>query len=494
MGGLASRFASSGTCSSAQTRFRRATCAVLRAGGPTPKHVAIVMDGNRRFAKSRSIPRARGHEHGADKLVDVLEWCLALGVEALSVYAFSTDNLKRDAEEKAGLFALAEARLLEMAASDVIREKKVRVRVVGDVFREANQIPESLRVAAAKVTAMTWHHSGPVLNVCFAYTGREDIAQAVGALGAARNARVVADADVTADALERCLRGAAFDAAQSQTDLFFGHKRNGARPEEEVFETDTPSVCAFDRNGKGKGDRVVRRTALDDVARLAMPILDTDDESDVFSDDDDDEFRSTRKTRSSSQTSGVFGDSSKSFRVPRVPNVDLLIRTSGETRLSDFILWGVSKHAVLCFLEVLWPDFSFTDMCHAVWTYQISAGHARRGRRRFREAEAREGENKEVGDPNDTRSDLFRSDLPPRGVSAAPRRRLAKKIKSGSPESETTDFVSRKNSDVSVAWVDVGKATGAGTGAGTGAAFAFVAERNRKIVEETARRAGVAAT
>jgi hypothetical protein len=62
---------------------------------------------------------------------------------------------------------------------------------------------------------------------------------------------------------------------------------------------------------------------------------------------------------------------------------------------------------VLCFLEVLWPDFSFTDMCHAVWTYQISAGHARRGRRRFREAEAREGENKEVGDPNDTRSVFF---------------------------------------------------------------------------------------
>ena len=441
---------------------------MLRAGGPTPKHVAIVMDGNRRFAKSRSLHRARGHEHGADKLVDVLEWCLALGVEALSVYAFSTDNLKRDAEEKAGLFALAEARLLEIAASDVIREKKVRVRVVGDVFREANEIPDSLRVAAAKVTAMTWHHSGPVLNVCFAYTGREDIAQAVGALGAAKNAGVVADADVTADALERCLRGAAFDAAQRQT--VFGHKQNG--------------------------DRVVRRTALDDVARLAMPILDTDDESDVFSDDEtSDEFRSTRETRSSPQTSGVFGDSCvKSFRAPRVPNVDLLIRTSGETRLSDFILWGVSKHAVLCFLEVLWPDFSFTDMCHAVWTYQISAGHARRGRRRFREAEAREGENKEVGDPNDTRSDFFRSDLPPRGASAAPRRRLAKKIKSGSPESETTDFVSRKNSDVSVAWVDVGKATGAGTGAGTGAAFAFVAERNRKIVEETARRAGVAAT
>ena len=99
MGGLASRFASSVTCSSAQTGFRRATCAVLRAGGPTPKHVAIVMDGNRRFAKSRSIHRARGHEHGADKLVDVLEWCLALGVEALSVYASSSSRFRLSVEK-----------------------------------------------------------------------------------------------------------------------------------------------------------------------------------------------------------------------------------------------------------------------------------------------------------------------------------------------------------------------------------------------------------
>lgn len=477
MGGLASRFASSVTCSSAQTRFRRATCAVLRAGGPTPKHVAIVMDGNRRFAKSRSIHRARGHEHGADKLVDVLEWCLALGVEALSVYAFSTDNLKRDEEEVAGLFALAEARLLEIAKSDVIREKRVRVRVVGDVFSEknANEIPESLRVAAARVTAMTWHHDGPVLNVCFAYTGREDIAQAVGALGAAKRAGVVEPADVTADALERCLRGAAFDAAHAVFD--FKH--------DESFETGFLN--------QKKGGRVVRRTALDDVARLAAP-WDTDDDDSVFSDDEDDDdddffflspdarFRSTRR-RSSSSSSRAFGVRPRSAGAPRVPPVDLLIRTSGETRLSDFILWGVSKHAVLCFLEVLWPDFSFTDMCHAVWTYQISAGHARRGRRRF-QREARGGN--AVGDPNETR--FSRGD--------APRRRLAKKIKSGE-ESKTTDFVSRKNSknsDVSVAWVDVGKATGAGTGAGTGAAFAFVAERNRKIVEETARRAGVAAT
>ena len=362
MGGLASRFASSGACSSAQTRFRRATCAVLRAGGPTPKHIAIVMDGNRRFAKSRSMHRARGHEHGADKLVEVLEWCLALGVEALSVYAFSTDNLKRDEEEVAGLFALAERRLLELAASDVIREKRVRVRVLGEVFAEnkANAIPAGLRAAAARVTASTWHHEGPVLNVCFAYTGREDIAQAVGALGAAARAGDLAPNDVTDDALERCLRGAAFDAAK-QTGVV-SCSRNAAK-QTSVSKTE------HDRD-----HRVVRRTALDDVAqRLRCVAWDVDDDrTDDDDDDDDDGFRS--------ESSGIVHSSTLA---PRVPPVDLLIRTSGETRLSDFILWGVSKHAVLCFLEVLWPDFSFTDMCHAAWTYQVSARHARAGRRRF---------------------------------------------------------------------------------------------------------------
>ena len=476
MGGLASRFASSGACSSAQTRFRRATCAVLRAGGPTPKHIAIVMDGNRRFAKSRSLHRARGHEHGADKLVEVLEWCLALGVEALSVYAFSTDNLKRDEEEVAGLFALAERRLLELAASGVIREKRVRVRVLGEVFSEnsanaanaKNAIPAGLRAAAARVTASTWHHEGPVLNVCFAYTGREDIAQAVGALGAAARAGDLAPNDVTDDALERCLRGAAFDAAKGVMSCSRNeaHLLNVKRTE-------------HDR------DRVVRRTALDDVARrLRRVAWDVDDDrtDDDDDDDDDDGFRS--------ESSGIFHSS---ILAPRVPPVDLLIRTSGETRLSDFILWGVSKHAVLCFLEVLWPDFSFTDMCHAAWTYQVSARHARAGRRRFEKTRnaasfveasldtqsgVREGSRAETLNRRERRGDEHKQTK--KAATAA----------DAAARSDARDARDDSRGNVSVAWVDVGK----GGETEAGAAYAFVAERNRKIVEETARIAGVAAT
>ncbi|ACO67719.1 predicted protein, partial [Micromonas commoda] len=246
--------------------------------GPIPKHVAIVMDGNRRFAETRGLRKESGHEFGAEKLLEVLEWSLALGVECLSVYAFSTDNFKRSETEVDVLFQLAERRLDEMATSRVIHDRNVRVQVLG----ELHMLPPGVRRAAARVMAATAAHSdGPVLNVCFAYTGREDVCLAVGAMA----------------------RGV----------------------------------------GEGTLDPV------DDVTE-----------------------------RPSDETG----------RKPGAPPVDLLIRTSGETRLSDFMLWGISGHAVLCFQEVLWPDFSFTDMCYAVWTYQRSAEHSRGGRARYEAARA----------------------------------------------------------------------------------------------------------
>ena len=178
--------------------FRRGVAAVLRSGGPVPAHVAIVMDGNRRFARSRNLRRELGHAHGADKLLEVLEWCLALGVRCLSVYAFSTDNFRRSDAEVTLLFELAERRLDEMATSDAIRTRRVRVQVLG----ELHLLPASLQRAAARVMAATWHHEGgPVLNVCFAYTGREDIAQAVAAVGDAVRAGRLHERDVDEDIL-----------------------------------------------------------------------------------------------------------------------------------------------------------------------------------------------------------------------------------------------------------------------------------------------------
>lgn len=92
---------------------RRAAAAVL-AAGPVPRHVALCMDGNRRYAQARHMRQVEGHTFGYRRLIDALEWCLELGVRYVSVYAFSIDNYRRCGEEVDTLMALAEEKLAHM--------------------------------------------------------------------------------------------------------------------------------------------------------------------------------------------------------------------------------------------------------------------------------------------------------------------------------------------------------------------------------------------
>lgn len=97
---------------------RRAAAAALVGGGaasrPVPRHVAFIMDGNRRFAEARCLRKVEGHTFGYRRLIDALEWCLDLGVTCVSVYAFSIDNYRRSGEEVETLMALAEEKLAHM--------------------------------------------------------------------------------------------------------------------------------------------------------------------------------------------------------------------------------------------------------------------------------------------------------------------------------------------------------------------------------------------
>ena len=92
---------------------RRAAAAALAGGGarPVPRHVAFIMDGNRRYAEARRLRKAEGHAHGYARLLAALEWCLELGVACVSVYAFSVDNYRRSGEEVATLMGLAQDKL-----------------------------------------------------------------------------------------------------------------------------------------------------------------------------------------------------------------------------------------------------------------------------------------------------------------------------------------------------------------------------------------------
>lgn len=112
----------SGRMRQAVARFRTWVCTCLRRllsllllVGPTPRHVAFIMDGNRRFASSKHMDKIGGHKQGYSKMVDVIHWCLEAGVQCMSVYAFSIDNFKRSPEEVASLMQLAEEKYKELA-------------------------------------------------------------------------------------------------------------------------------------------------------------------------------------------------------------------------------------------------------------------------------------------------------------------------------------------------------------------------------------------
>lgn len=218
---------------------------------PVPKHIAFIMDGNRRFADQRSLKIYDGHSLGYQRLIDALEWCLDLGVSCVSVYAFSIDNYQRSTEEVSALMSLAETKLLSILTErNVLKKHGVRVQIIGDL----TLAPPSVQQAAAAAMQATAHHNMAALNICFSYTSSHEL------------------------------------------------------------------CCALENNNNNNN-------TLSD--RL--------------------------------WTSGC-------------PDIDLLIRTSGERRLSDFMLWQ-SRNALLVFTRVLWPEFGFLDLIAALAEYQTHRPH-----------------------------------------------------------------------------------------------------------------------
>jgi undecaprenyl diphosphate synthase len=137
-----------------------------------PRHVAIVMDGNGRWAKKRFMPRFFGHKQGVDALVRTVLGCADRGIEYLTVFAFSSENWKRPSEEVSGLMGLvlvAVAKYLGKLAS-----QGVRIRIVGD----RSQVSDKLRQAWEEAESSTAHNSRITLSVAFNYGGRWDIVQA----------------------------------------------------------------------------------------------------------------------------------------------------------------------------------------------------------------------------------------------------------------------------------------------------------------------------
>ena len=226
-----------------------------------PRHVAVIMDGNGRWAKRRMQPRLVGHRAGAESLRAVLRACREHGVEYLTVYAFSTENWVRPADEVSGLMSLLRTFLKK--DEHELHENQVRLRVTGRI----GDLPKAVRAELERVMEATKHYEKGHLILALSYGGRTEIVDAVRAIAAKAKAGEIDPAQI-------------------------------------------------------------------DEALLARHLY-----------------------------------------LPDVPDPDLMIRTSGELRLSNFLLWELS-YAEFYFVDTLWPDFREADFAQALAEYS-------RRRRRF---------------------------------------------------------------------------------------------------------------
>jgi undecaprenyl diphosphate synthase len=227
----------------------------LRSTGAIPAHIAIIMDGNGRWAKKRSLPRIAGHREGVETVRDIVEACGQLGIEYLTLYTFSTENWKRPKDEVSLLMRLLMKSLRD--ETDKLREKNVRVRTIGDI----SSLPQKVQDELHDATKKTAYNTGLQLLLALSYSGRWDITCAV---------RNIADS-----VLSRKLK-----------------------PNEITEEVITQNL-------------------------------------------------STRE----------------------IPDPDLLIRTSGELRISNFLLWQLA-YSEFYISDVYWPEFRRKDLYDAIRSYQ----------------------------------------------------------------------------------------------------------------------------
>ena len=140
-----------------------------------PRHIAIILDGNRRYAKRLGIPKFKGHEKGFGKIKELLGWCIELEVKELTLYCFSTENFKRDKKEVDYLFDLFRKKIDGFRDDKLINDKKVRISVIGRIFMFPKDMQEKMKETMEK----TKDYGNFKLNLALAYGGRGEIVDAV---------------------------------------------------------------------------------------------------------------------------------------------------------------------------------------------------------------------------------------------------------------------------------------------------------------------------
>jgi undecaprenyl diphosphate synthase len=163
----------------------------LRSGGQIPRHIAIIMDGNGRWAKKRGMPRIAGHAEGVESVRDIVEACGQLGIGYLTLYAFSTENWKRPKEEVSLLMRLLLKALKD--ETDRLHNNNVRLQAIGDITALPNEVQQELRDDIQK----TRENTGLTLTLALSYSGRWDLTEAIRKIVRDAASGKCTDADVT---------------------------------------------------------------------------------------------------------------------------------------------------------------------------------------------------------------------------------------------------------------------------------------------------------
>lgn len=228
-------------------------------GSPMPGHIAVILDGNRRWAKSNLAALSGAHGRGADAVEKLLDWCEELGIRIVTIYALSVENLERRDGELRELFSLIEERLAKLLADERIHRQRMRVKGMG----RREMLPDSINAALDSLDEATRGYDRRFLNIALAYGGQDELVDAVKKI-----AKEAAEGGLAADSI---------DKPMIESHLYTSH-------------------------------------------------------------------------------------------LPQ-PSPDMILRTSGERRLSGFLLWQAA-YSELVFVDILWPEFRKIDLMRAIRTFQ----------------------------------------------------------------------------------------------------------------------------
>jgi len=140
-----------------------------------PRHISIILDGNRRYAKKHGMPKLKGHEKGYNKIKDVLTWCIGLGIKEVTLYCLSIENFERSKEEVDYLFNLFRSRIGDFKKDKAIHDNKVKISFVGRL----SMFPEDMQKSMQEVMEATKDYNNYKLNLALAYGSRSEIVDAV---------------------------------------------------------------------------------------------------------------------------------------------------------------------------------------------------------------------------------------------------------------------------------------------------------------------------